>query len=51
MVARARDVSVNAVVIDALAAEIDRVKSDDDFMSKLRALVERDKEVLARLGQ
>jgi predicted transcriptional regulator len=50
-VARGRGVSVNTVVIDALAAEIDRVKADKDFMAHLRALAERDKEILDRLAQ
>jgi glutamate-1-semialdehyde aminotransferase len=50
-VARGRGTSVNALVIDALIAEIDRVKADKDFMAKLRALTERDKEILDRLAE
>ena len=50
-VARGRGVSVNAVVIDALSAEIERVKADTDFMAHLRALTERDREILDRLAQ
>jgi hypothetical protein len=50
-VARGRGVSVNTVVIDALAAEIDRVKADKDFMAHLRSLAERDREILDRLAQ
>lgn len=50
-VARGRGISVNALVLEALAAEIDRVKSDDEFMNRLRALAERDKEILDRLAQ
>lgn len=50
-VARGRGVSVNAVVIDALSAEIERVKADTDFMAQLRALTERDREILDRLAQ
>ncbi len=50
-VARGRGTSVNALVIDALVAEIERVKADKDFMAKLRALTERDKEILDRLAE
>ncbi len=47
----ARDVSVNTLIIDALAAEIGRVRQDREFKSRLRALVERDKEILDRLAE
>lgn len=50
-VARGRGVSVNAVVVDALSAEIERVKADSDFMAHLRALTERDREIVDRLAQ
>lgn len=50
-VARGRGVSVNAVVVDALSAEIERVKADTKFMAHLRALTERDREILDRLAQ
>ena len=51
VVARGRGISVNALVIEALEAEIDRVKRDDEFMDQLRSLAERDKEILDRLAQ
>jgi hypothetical protein len=51
VVARARGVSVNELVLDALRAELDRVRSDTDFMERLRALVERDREILDRLAE
>jgi hypothetical protein len=51
VVARARGVSVNELVLDALRAELDRVRSDTEFMERLRALVERDKEILDRLAE
>lgn len=51
VVARGRGVSVNGLVIEALTAEIARVKDDSDFMEKLRALTERDREILDRLAQ
>ena len=50
-VARGRGVSVNTVVLDALVAEIQRVREDKAFMAKLREIAERDKEILDRLAQ
>ncbi len=51
VVARGRGTSVNALVVDALTAEIDRIRADDDFMAKLRELTERDREILDRLAE
>ena len=51
VVARGRGTSVNALVIEALEAEIGRVKTDTDFMQKLRALTERDRDILDRLAE
>jgi exosome complex RNA-binding protein Csl4 len=51
VVARGRGMSVNGLVIEALIAEIARVKDDSDFMEKLRALTERDQEILDRLAE
>ncbi|MCW2900099.1 MAG: hypothetical protein JWO67_2364 [Streptosporangiaceae bacterium] len=51
VVARARGVSVNELVLDALKAELDRVRNDTAFMERLRALVERDREILDRLAE
>ena len=51
VVARGRGMSVNGLVIEALVAEIARVKDDSDFMEKLRALTERDREILDRLAE
>ena len=50
-VARGRGVSVNALVLEALEAEIERAKQDTVFMDRLRALAERDKEILDRLAE
>ncbi len=50
-VARVRDTSVNAVIIDALTAEIERVRRDDDFTARATKLLERDKELLERLAR
>jgi glutamate-1-semialdehyde aminotransferase len=51
VVARGKGVSVNALIVEALAAEIDRVKADGEFMASLRALTERDREILDRLAE
>ena len=51
LVARARGISVNQVILDALQAEVDRVRQDVDFIDLLHTLVERDKEILDRLAQ
>jgi predicted transcriptional regulator len=50
-VARGRGVSVNTVVLDALTAEVERVRNDKEFMARLRDMTERDKEILDRLAQ
>jgi len=51
VVARARGVSVNQVIVDALQAEVDRVRSDETFMALLHELVQRDQEILDRLAE
>jgi hypothetical protein len=51
VVARARGVSVNALILDALHAEVDRVRADEEFMGQFRTLVARDKEILDRLAE
>lgn len=51
VVARARGVSVNQVILDALEAEVDRVRQDKEFVGLLNNLVERDKEILDRLAE
>lgn len=50
-VARVRGESVNQVIIDALAAEIERVRSDADFTARAKKLLERDREILDRLAK
>lgn len=49
-VARVKGTSVNALIIDALKAEIERVRQDDDFTSRAERLPERDRELLDRLA-
>lgn len=51
IVARGRGISVNALMLEALQAEIERVREDTEFMETLRALTERDKEILDRLAE
>jgi len=42
---------VNALIVDSLAAEIDRVRADKAFTSRARELIQRDKELLDRLAR
>ena len=51
VIARGRGISVNALMLEALEAEIERVRRDDEFMTRLRELTERDKEILDRLAE
>ncbi len=50
-VARVQGTSVNALIVDALKSEIERVRGDKDFTSRARELLERDKELLERLAK
>ena len=50
-VARVRGTSVNALIVDSLTAEIDRVRADKDFTTRAAELLERDKELLDRLAR
>ena len=50
-VARVKGTSVNALIIDALKAEIERVRQDEDFTSRAKRLLERDRELLERLAR
>ena len=50
-VARVKGTSLNALIVDSLSAEIDRVRGDDDFTARAKKLLERDKELLERLAQ
>jgi glutamate-1-semialdehyde aminotransferase len=51
VVARGRGISLNSLMLEALEAEIERVKQDTEFMARLRALTDRDKEILDRLAE
>ena len=50
-VARVRGESLNQLIIDSLAAEIDRVRRDHDFTSRAKQLLERDREIFDRLAK
>jgi predicted transcriptional regulator len=50
-VARVRGTSVNALIVESLAGEIERVRADKDFTDRGRKLLERDKELLDRLAR
>jgi predicted transcriptional regulator len=50
-VARVKDTSVNALIIDALTAEIERVRQEEEFISRAKQLLARDQELLDRLGR
>jgi len=50
-VARVRGTSVNALIVDSLSAEIERVRTDKDFTTRARKLLERDQELLDRLAR
>ncbi len=51
IVARGRGISVNTLMLEALENELNHVKEDSNFMDTLRALTERDKEILDRLAR
>jgi hypothetical protein len=50
-VARVKGTSVNALIIDALRSEIERARQDEDFTSRAKRLLERDRELLERLAE
>jgi len=50
-VAQVRETGLNALIVDALAVEIERVRTDDDFATRAKKLLERDHELLERLGR
>ena len=51
VVARAQGKSVNQLIIDSLVIEIDRARADKAFMTRVKELVERDKEILDELAK
>jgi hypothetical protein len=51
VIARGRGISVNALVLEALEGDNERVRHDEDFMTRFRELTERDREILDRLAE
>jgi glutamate-1-semialdehyde aminotransferase len=47
---QSRGLSVNALMLEALQAEIERVRGDEEFVEKVRALTEWDRQILDRLA-
>ncbi len=50
-VVRVQGTSVNALIIESLTAEVERVRSDKAFTKRARQLLERDKELLEHLAK
>ena len=50
-IARAEGLSVSDEVREAIAEHIARKRKDDDFRDRLRAVMERDREILERLAR
>ena len=50
-VARVKGTSVNALIVEALATEIARVRKDQDFTARADRLLKRDKALLDRLAR
>jgi hypothetical protein len=50
-VARAEGISVSDAVREAIAEHIERKRNDEAFRQRLRAVMERDREILDRLSR
>jgi predicted transcriptional regulator len=50
-VARVRGTSLNALIVESLAAEVERVRADKTFTKRARELLQRDRELLDRLAK
>jgi hypothetical protein len=50
-VARVKGTSVNALIIESLSAEIERVRADKEFTIRARKLLERDRDLIERLAK
>ncbi len=50
-VARVQGTSLNALIVDSLTSEIDRIRNDEAFTSRARQLLRRDEELLDRLAR
>ena len=50
-VARVEGKSVNALIVDSLAAQIEKLRTDTEFTARAHELLKRDKEMLDRLAR
>jgi hypothetical protein len=50
-IARVQWTSLNGLIIDCLASEVERVRNDADFTKRAKALLTRDAELLHRLAR
>lgn len=50
-IARVQGTSVNALIIESLAAAVDRVRSDRDFTTRAKKLLDRDRKIIERLAK
>lgn len=50
-VARAEEISVSDAVREAITEHISRKRADKEFRERLRAVMERDREILERLAR
>lgn len=50
-VARIRGASLNQLIIESLEAEIQRVRTDEDFAARAKSLLKRDREIINRLAR
>ena len=51
VVARTQGMSINQLIVDSLKLEIERVRKDAEFRSRVKRLVERDQKILDRLSK
>ena len=50
-IARVQGTSVNALIIESLAAAVDRVRADRDFTTRAKKLLDRDRKIIERLAK
>ena len=50
-IARVQGTSVNALIIESLAAAVDRVRADRDFTTRAKKLLDRDRKIIERLAR
>jgi hypothetical protein len=50
-VARVKGMSVNQLIVESLATEIERVRANREFTKRAKRLLARDKELLDRLAK